>query len=67
MGQIELVDHLTVGKQITDVKLNCVILQYLEKFNYVQTNELCWIELLVLNNNTWNRSMVWNNWIIGIT
>ena len=28
--------------------------QYLEQFNCVPTNELCWIELLVLNSNTWN-------------
>ena len=46
MGQIELFDHLTVCKQITDAKLDCVISQYSKAFNYVQ------IKLLVLEWNT---------------
>ena len=41
--------------------------QYLEQFNCVQTNELCWIELFVLIYNTWNSLTVCLNWIIGIT
>ena len=30
------------------------MLQYLEPFNCVQTNEKCWIELLVLHSNICN-------------
>ena len=41
--------------------------QYLEPFNCVQTKEQCWIELLVLNSNTWSSLSVSLNWIIGMT
>ena len=32
----------------------------------MQTNESCWIELLVLNSNTWNSLTVCLNWIISL-
>ena len=38
MGQIELFNHLL----------------YLKPFNSMQTNKWCWIELLLLDSNTWN-------------
>ena len=31
---------------------------YLKSFNYVQTNELYWTELLMLDRNTWNQLTV---------
>ena len=54
----ELFDHLNVYKQTKKNKT--------ESFDCVQKNEYCWMELLVLNSNTWNSSTVYLNWIIGI-
>ena len=34
--------------------------QYLEPFNYVQTNEECFKKLLVLNSNTSNSLTLWD-------
>ena len=33
--EIEMFDHLTVSKQMSDSELNCQWLQYLEPFNFV--------------------------------
>ena len=43
------------------------LFEFFEPFKCVQMNEYYWIELLVLNNNTWNSLIVGLNWIIGIT
>ena len=48
-GQIELLDHLTVCKQMTDSKLNR---KTWNCFNYVQT------KLLILDRTLWNHLSV---------
>ena len=35
----------------------------LETIQYQQTNDKCWIELLMLNSNTWNHLTVSNQMI----
>ena len=42
-------------------------LQYLKSFNSVQTNEWCWIELLVIKSSNWSSLTKCQNLIIGIT
>ena len=32
--------------------------QYVEPFNFEQTNESCWVKLFVLNSNTYNEFTV---------
>ena len=36
--------------------------QYSKRFNYVQTNKQCWIELVVLDYNTWNNLVMSFKW-----
>ena len=66
IDQIKLFDHLTVWKLMIDVEL---LLLHSNIWNNltVQTNELCWIELLVLKCYFWSHLSECKNWIIGIT
>ena len=53
--EIDLFDPFTVCKQMTDVWSDYWWWkEYFEKFDSVQMNDECRIELLVFDSNTWN-------------